>query len=1128
MNTFKKSILGIITLAVVIFGGILFFAPGKASAEDITDLSKICVPQYTPKGDADHHKVNGWLQVSFIDRAHLKISYSANGECASPPGFSSSTFFGNRSFNQIFQDISGQSSTLLLKDVNGDSTVQYDAVVGDSGQDDTRIDQFGSALDDAMKDPLGGRDKIVNLIDLSNLLSGAEITLGLETDKVGYGCSSSVQNENFVLVDGNPPSWICVSSTDIGSRKGFVIGADNFSAQNNFNVTYTTEVNGDTITIKSVFENQQGDRTFTWCPGPKAFINKGCQGDLTLSATQDDIKALGAGQGQFSISKKGGGSVTVIVAGASAPQSPGGPNGGGGGTADSNTGCIGQQSPFDWLVCPVVEVMANTANKANEFITGQLNFDVNENLNHNEIKSAWAIFKNLVSVLIVILLLVMVISQAINAGPFDAYTVRKVLPKLVVAVIAMQLSWDISIWLIKLANEVGQGLAQLLAAPFGGVAMLDLEHLMDKLNPVYSATFGGAIGILLVGIGAYLYWPMFLLGAFTVFMAVLTAMATLLVRNALIILAVILGPLAFLFWAAPGAGAEKFWKLWKDNFSKALMLFPLVMLLIYGGRIFAWVAAGLGQAGPLDLIMVLAGFFGPYFFLPKTFKWGGSLLAQASSAINSASQKIGKNPNEQLRNLQKQWAEHRHDESRERVATNAPFRPRKFWQYPIDKVRSGQWNPLLGRPLRKESGPLGNNRLGRLLASEEGGWRRQHSVDAYVEQGEKSMQERVNAAEARLIRERQDIRARGGNHDIYLQAIAEGLSQYNDPGLGGMQTLTRRGREERMAARKQLAKLGAGMNWRYLEDYYERARATGGEEAADMRKFFDDNVELILPKLPHIYKSVAQAADADPAGIANMHGVEVEAILANLSRTINDPHTSTADRSAAQTSLTTFLQNFQRAVEGSKMGGPQLENGALRAAKAFLDRDDNTATDLLEEINGTPTRNEIHGRRAPGRAAAMPGELPRILPPLGRSRDLRLDPRPAAIIDGLRDSLAGTIDADGFVIDRRGAGPGGGAAPGGAAPAGGPGGAAPGGGVARGGTFGPSAELRIDHEALANTIREATHEGAYEGTRRALKGKGLDEGQPQRPGIIIPPGTTSVEPGFIPVDKKDNNVSDEG
>lgn len=304
-----------------------------------------------------------------------------------------------------------------------------------------------------------------------------------------------------------------------------------------------------------------------------------------------------------------------------------------GGTAGTDD-CV-TDSGFDWIICPVVHGLSKTADLMNRVISGQLNFNTKDNLG-DSVKAAWAIFKNLVSVIIVIVLLIMILSQA--AGDLiSAYTFKKLLPKLIVAVIGMQISWDLCVWAIQLANDLGQGIGQLLAAPFGGIGALDLPSLLHRLDPTIAAGVGlsTSIGVVLLGPTLlYLFWPGMLLMLFTVSLSVLVGFATLLVRNAIIILAVIFSPAAFLAYVLPGT--DKYWKLWKDNFIKCLLLFPMVMAMIYGGRIFAYVSSGLGSPGAFDLIAVMAGFFGPYFFLPKTFKWGGSALSSASRLINES------------------------------------------------------------------------------------------------------------------------------------------------------------------------------------------------------------------------------------------------------------------------------------------------------------------------------------------------------------------------------------------------------------------------------------------------------------------------------------------------------------
>jgi MFS family permease len=299
----------------------------------------------------------------------------------------------------------------------------------------------------------------------------------------------------------------------------------------------------------------------------------------------------------------------------------------------------GWDTALSWILCPVVNGLSASADGLNDFISGQLNFDVKSNLT-GSVQKSWTIFRDLASALVVIVMLVMVLSQAIGGGPFDAYTVRKMLPKLAIAVILMQVSWYLCIFLIGLSNDAGHGIAGLLSVPFGGTSALELPSLLHRLNASAAAVVGvgtttGVITAMFFSGTILLYgWPVLVMAIILVVISELVFMLTLLFRTALIILLVIAAPLAFLAFVLPGT--ETYWKKWRENFIKLLMFFPLVIAIIYGGRIFAWTAGNLGSAGPLDFIMVLVGFFGPYFIVPKAFKWGGGLLSGAYQQVNGA------------------------------------------------------------------------------------------------------------------------------------------------------------------------------------------------------------------------------------------------------------------------------------------------------------------------------------------------------------------------------------------------------------------------------------------------------------------------------------------------------------
>ena len=78
---------------------------------------------------------------------------------------------------------------------------------------------------------------------------------------------------------------------------------------------------------------------------------------------------------------------------------------------------------------------------------------------------------------------------------FDAYTIKKVLPRLVIAVILIQLSWPLITTLINVINQVSWGLEGLMYLPFGGRDALDIGVTLEK------AGGGGIFAGLLLGGG---------------------------------------------------------------------------------------------------------------------------------------------------------------------------------------------------------------------------------------------------------------------------------------------------------------------------------------------------------------------------------------------------------------------------------------------------------------------------------------------------------------------------------------------------------------------------------------------------------------------------------------------------
>ncbi len=346
------------------------------------------------------------------------------------------------------------------------------------------------------------------------------------------------------------------------------------------------------------------------------------------------------------------GPVSVTIAG-----SPGSSAATGSGTnATSGDSCELNSSGFglSWLMCPLLasanDLINGSDGKGNGGLLGlyqdQLSFNVNKDLGvtggtgSNKVQTTWSLIKNISSAVIVIVLLIMIFSQAIGSGPFDAYTIRKTLPRLVAAVILMQLSWYITVWIVDLVNDIGNSLFDLLYAPFGGTSNMGLGSLFANANiGVVQAglvSWVGLVGALALGLAAL---PAVMLAVLSVVAALFTALVVLIFRKIIIIFCLIFAPLAILAWVLPGT--QRYWKLWYNNFLKVLFMFPIVVGMIAAGHIFAYVVGTQGNGTFLNMIFIIIGVFGPLFLLPKAYKWGGEAMAASGGAISGAINRFG-------------------------------------------------------------------------------------------------------------------------------------------------------------------------------------------------------------------------------------------------------------------------------------------------------------------------------------------------------------------------------------------------------------------------------------------------------------------------------------------------------
>lgn len=284
-------------------------------------------------------------------------------------------------------------------------------------------------------------------------------------------------------------------------------------------------------------------------------------------------------------------------------------------------------------------------------------------------RDAWVAFRNIAYLLLVPALLLMVLGTALGFEFVSAYTVKKALPRMVAATVFIALSFDIVMFLVAVTNEFGNGIQGLLAGAGGFDAGFTLQDMFrpggaaDASVAVLGVAAGATIAFAPWVFSGALYLMIGFLGSAAI--AIITVIFLLAFRQVAVVMLAILAPLAILAWIFPGN--TRLWTLWRSFFLKLLLLYPVIMLAIGAGKLFAGVLAEIGadiSADPdsdvalvqsvSNRILILIAYVGPYFVIPKMFRFAGGAFANLAGSV--------RDKESGLMNRSKNWGKSRREE----------------------------------------------------------------------------------------------------------------------------------------------------------------------------------------------------------------------------------------------------------------------------------------------------------------------------------------------------------------------------------------------------------------------------------------------------------------------------------
>ena len=230
-----------------------------------------------------------------------------------------------------------------------------------------------------------------------------------------------------------------------------------------------------------------------------------------------------------------------------------------------------------WLVCPVMNFVASLNDAAYSAISGFLDIKpaiLGDNSNTSGVKQGWNFFRNIANAIFAVIFLWIIFSQISNVGVSN-YGIKKILPRLIIGALLVNLSYYLCQIFVDLSNILGHTLKDALESGVGGIG-----------TGSEAAGWGSAIAATIVGVGGVVAFAALAVGIPTLvagFFAIMTVFIILVVRQAGIILLVAISPVAFAAWLLPNT--EDLFKKWMKMFRGLLLVFPIISLLYGAGKL---------------------------------------------------------------------------------------------------------------------------------------------------------------------------------------------------------------------------------------------------------------------------------------------------------------------------------------------------------------------------------------------------------------------------------------------------------------------------------------------------------------------------------------------------------------
>ena len=263
------------------------------------------------------------------------------------------------------------------------------------------------------------------------------------------------------------------------------------------------------------------------------------------------------------------------------------PSEGGNGEEEGKNSC--GVDGIGWLVCPLMSFAGSLGDASYSAISYFLSIDkgIFEDQSNGGLEQAWKFFRDIANAVFAVIFLWIIFSQISNVGVSN-YGIKKILPRLIIGALLVNLSFYLCKLAVDLSNILGFSLKGVLEGAASGVSTQSAEV----------GTFNTLIvgGLALAGVGLFIFLAVSIPTIMALLLALLVVLVILIVRQAAVILLIAISPLAFATWLLPNT--ENLFKKWVSMLRGLLIVFPVISLLYGAGKLAGAVLAAVGTNDP--------------------------------------------------------------------------------------------------------------------------------------------------------------------------------------------------------------------------------------------------------------------------------------------------------------------------------------------------------------------------------------------------------------------------------------------------------------------------------------------------------------------------------------------------